>query len=115
MMPSAFPDVAEENGRSLPTSVSVITPVVSGTRFPINPISASVTIPSAIDPLYRPRYGHSPRRFSQVDTPGFFGPPARSTAADVLIAASTSGFQAKALHPENVGRKDPSTGTALLP
>src|SRR5882724_165512 len=90
-------------------------PVANGTITPINPMIASTTIPSAIDPVYLPKYGHSPRRFSQVDTPGFLGPPARSTAADVLIAASTSDFPAKRLRPENVGRKGPSIGTALPP
>src|SRR5882762_10013100 len=90
-------------------------PVANGTITPINPMIASTTIPSAIDPVYLPRYGHSPRRFSQVDTPGFLGPPARRTAADVLIAASTSGFPAPLLRPGSVGRKDPSIGTASPP
>src|SRR5258707_2725537 len=90
-------------------------PVANGTITPINPMIASTTIPSAIDPVYLPKYGHSPRRFSQVDTPGFLGPPARSTAADVLIAASTSDFPAKVIRPGNVGRKDPSIGTVSSP
>src|SRR5258708_29401601 len=90
-------------------------PVANGTITPINPMIASTTTPSAIAPVYLPKDGQSPRRCSQVDTPGFFGPPARSTAAEVLIAASTSDFPAKVIRPGNVGRKDPWIGTASSP
>src|SRR5262252_1768101 len=90
-------------------------PVASGTMLPMRPISARVKSPSAIAPVYRARYGTSPRRFCQVDFFDWFVAAFRGAVAAVLIAEWTSDYRALLPHPGNAGMKDPSTGSASLP
>src|ERR1700738_1051761 len=95
-------------------------PVASGPTLPTTPISANANNPRAMPPLYRRRYGKSPRRFFHAETFGgslaaALVPKAALVVAAALIAAGDSHFAGAPLPSGNAHSWRPETDNGWWP